>query len=131
MSDFREGRLGLYRRWRRNWTFPGVLQNGLFRSDPVTHFNEIGKFFYLSLRSDGFIIFLRRRLGFNERRPILGTIVSPRRRIGGDKEWFTIDKNVGGMGHGFQYQIWTDFFACDVRRIQQIHRWRGYLADPD
>ena len=32
---------------------------------------------------------------------------------GGDKEWFTIDKT-GGTGHGFQYQFWTGFFACDT-----------------
>ena len=31
---------------------------------------------------------------------------------GGDKEWFTIDKT-NGVGHGFQYQFWTGFFACD------------------
>ena len=31
---------------------------------------------------------------------------------GGDKEWFTIDKT-NGTGHGFQYQFWTGFFACD------------------
>ena len=32
---------------------------------------------------------------------------------GGDKEWFTIDKT-NGTGHGFQYQFWTGFFACDT-----------------
>ena len=34
------------------WTFPGVLQNNVFRSDPVTNSDEIGQFFYLSLQSD-------------------------------------------------------------------------------
>ena len=32
---------------------------------------------------------------------------------GGDKEWFTIDRT-NGTGHGFQYQFWTGFFACDT-----------------
>jgi hypothetical protein len=31
--------------------------------------------------------------------------------IGGDKQWFTIDKT-GGPGHGFQYQAW-DTAGCD------------------
>jgi hypothetical protein len=31
---------------------------------------------------------------------------------GGDKEWFTID-TTSGTGHGFLYQFWTGFFACD------------------
>ena len=35
-----------------HWTFPGVLQNGVFRSDPVTNSDEVGNFFYLSLQSD-------------------------------------------------------------------------------
>src|SRR5437762_1534939 len=30
----------------------------------------------------------------------------------GDKQWFTID-TTGGTGHGFLYQFWTEFFACD------------------
>src|SRR5204863_345725 len=30
----------------------------------------------------------------------------------GDKEWFTLDRTPASMGHGFQYQFWTGFFAC-------------------
>ena len=57
MSDFREAGWGYTADGGVTWTFPGVLQNGLFRSDPVLHFNEVGNFFYLSLRSDGFSFF--------------------------------------------------------------------------
>ena len=32
-------------------TFPGVLQNNIFRSDPVTNSDKTGQFFYLSLQS--------------------------------------------------------------------------------
>jgi hypothetical protein len=32
------------------------------------------------------------------------------------KQWFTIDRTAG-PGHGFQYQFWTDFFPCSIRRI--------------
>ena len=78
ISDFRQAGWGYTTDGGDAWTFPGVLQNDLFRSDPVLHFNEVGNFFYLSLRSDG-LIFLRRRLGFIKRRPILGTVTENRR----------------------------------------------------
>src|SRR6266404_5081686 len=56
-SNFRQGGWGYTTDGGLNWTFPGVLQNNVFRSDPVTQSNELGNFFYLSLRSDGFSFF--------------------------------------------------------------------------
>jgi hypothetical protein len=50
-SDFREGGWGYTTDGGVHWTFPGVLENNVFRSDPVTLANEIGRFFYLSLES--------------------------------------------------------------------------------
>jgi len=112
-SDFREGGWGYTTDAGVHWTFPGVLQDGLFRSDPVLHFNETGDFFYLSLRSDGFSFFcddVWNSLNGGQS----WSLLSPEKGAhGGDKQWFTIDKNVGGMGHGFQYQFWTEFFACE------------------
>src|SRR6266545_5297622 len=112
-SDFRQAGWGYTSDAGVHWTFPGVLQAGLFRSDPVLHFNEVGDFFYLSLRSDGFSFFcddVWDSLNGGQS----WSLLSPEKGAhGGDKEWFTIDKNVGGMGHGFQYQFWTNFFACD------------------
>src|SRR5215216_4576034 len=104
-SDFREAGWGYTTDAGIIWTFPGVLQAGLFRSDPVLHFNEVGDFFYLSLRSDGFSFFcddVWDSLNGGQS----WSLLSPQEGAhGGDKEWFTIDKNVGGMGHGFQYQF--------------------------
>jgi hypothetical protein len=112
MSDFREAGWGYTTDGGATWTFPGVLQNGLFRSDPVLHFNEVGDFFYLSLRSDGFSFFcddVWDSLNGGQ----TWSLLSPEKGAhGGDKEWFTIDRT-GGMGHGFQYQFWTEFFACE------------------
>src|SRR6266581_8104537 len=48
-SNFRQGGWGYTTDGGVHWTFPGVLQNNVFRSDPVTNSNEIGNFFYLSL----------------------------------------------------------------------------------
>src|SRR5437763_6813203 len=71
-SDFRQSGWGYTTDAGLHWTFPGVLQNGIFRSDPVTHCDETGKFFYLSLESDqAQSFFLRRRLGLDKRRPNL------------------------------------------------------------
>jgi hypothetical protein len=48
-SDFRQAGYGYTTDGGTTWTFPGVLQNNVFRSDPVTGSDETGDFFYLSL----------------------------------------------------------------------------------
>src|SRR4029077_14296459 len=50
-SDFRQSGWGYTTDAGMTWTFPGVLQNNVFRSDPVTKSDEAGNFFYLSLQS--------------------------------------------------------------------------------
>src|SRR5213080_2932463 len=103
-SNFRQGGWGYTTDGGVHWTFPGVLQNNVFRSDPVTKSNEVGQFFYLSLQSNQqqsfFCDDLWRSTNGGQ------TWVeqsSDRGGGGGDKEWFTIDKT-NGPGHGFQYQ---------------------------
>ena len=49
LSNFRQGGWGYTTDGGFHWTFPGVLQNNVFRSDPVTDSDETGTFFYLSL----------------------------------------------------------------------------------
>ena len=49
LSNFRQGAWGYTADAGIHWTFPGVLEPGVFRSDPVTNSNETGTFFYLSL----------------------------------------------------------------------------------
>ena len=53
-SDFRQGGWGYTTDAGVTWTFPGVLEPGVFRSDPVTHSDEIGNIF-LSQSSVGTI----------------------------------------------------------------------------
>src|SRR5205807_312070 len=103
-SNFRQGGWGYTTNGGLNWTFPGVLQNNVFRSDPVTQSNEIGNFFYLSLQSDQNLSFFCDDLWRSTNGGQSWVEQSPDRGAGGgDKEWFTIDKT-GGPGHGFQYQ---------------------------
>jgi hypothetical protein len=115
-SNFRQGGWGYTTDGGITWTFPGVLQNNVFRSDPVTNSDEVGNFFYLSLRSDGFSFFCDDLWGSTnggqswvERSPDEGA-------GGGDKQWFTIDKT-GGPGHGFQYQL-DDGINCNGGGVQ-------------
>src|SRR6266480_856110 len=48
-SDFRQGGWGYTTDAGTTWTFPGVLELNVFRSDPVLGSDEAGSFFYLSL----------------------------------------------------------------------------------
>ncbi|HEX8489554.1 MAG TPA: sialidase family protein [Chthoniobacterales bacterium] len=98
MSNFRQAGYGYTSNGGTSWTFPGVLEQGVFRSDPVLAANATGSFFYLSLLQTLFDDMWRsldggaswNRLGF---------------ATGGDKQWFTID-NTNSPGGGFQYQWW-------------------------
>lgn len=103
-SNFRQGGWGYTTDGGVNWTFPGVLQNNIFRSDPVTQSDEVGQFFYLSLQSDSQQSFYCDDLWRSTNGGQTWTEQSPDRSLGGDKEWLTIDKT-NGPGHGFQYEI--------------------------
>jgi hypothetical protein len=103
-SNFRQAGWGFTTDAGAHWTFPGVLQNGIFRSDPVTNSDEIGQFFYLSLQSDVNLSFFCDDLWRSTNGGQTWVERSPDRGAGGgDKQWFTIDKT-NGPGHGFQYQ---------------------------
>ncbi|MGC2627398.1 MAG: sialidase family protein [Candidatus Udaeobacter sp.] len=103
-SNFRQGGWGYTTDAGITWTFPGILQNNVFRSDPVTQSNEVGQFFYLSLQSDANQSFFCDDLWHSTNGGQTWTEQSPDRSAGGDKEWLTIDRT-NGPGHGFQYQI--------------------------
>src|SRR6058998_3275239 len=103
-SDFRQAGWGYTTDGGIHWTFPGVLQNNVFRSDPVTNSDEIGQFFYLSLQSDVNLSFFCDDLWRSTNGGQSWTLLSGEQGAGGgDKEWFTIDQT-NGPGHGFQYQ---------------------------
>jgi len=117
-SNFRQGGWGYTTDAGVHWTFPGVLQNGIFRSDPVTKSDEVGNFFYLSLQStwptqtfycDDLWRSTNGGQSWVEQSPDRGA-------GGGDKEWFTIDKT-NGPGHGFQYQA-DDGINCSGGGVQ-------------
>lgn len=98
-SNFRQAGWGYTTNGGTSWTFPAVLESGVFRSDPVLGAETSGRFLYLSLlqtlfddmwgSSNGGASWTK--LGF---------------ATGGDKQWFTVD-NTNSSGHGFQYQCWS------------------------
>src|SRR5712675_2940662 len=91
-SNFRQGGWGYTTDGGVHWTFPGVLENNVFRSDPVLDSNESGTFFYLSLLQSFCDNIWRSINGGQSWTSLPGT-------SGGDKQWFTVDRTAG-PGHG-------------------------------
>src|SRR6266550_4124351 len=111
-SNFRQGGWGYTIDGGVHWTFPGVLEDNVFRSDPVTGSDETGTFFYLSLLETFCENMYRSTNGGQS-----WTELQPNGLAeGGDKQWFTIDKTCG-PGHGFQYQS-SDGINCSGSGVQ-------------
>jgi len=98
-SNFRQAGKGYTTDGGTTWTFPGVLESNVFRSDPVLVSTGTGNFFYLSLLTTFFDDMWRSLDGGQS-----WLNIAPAK--GGDKQWFTID-NTSSVGHGFQYQFWS------------------------
>jgi hypothetical protein len=98
-SNFRQAGFAYTTNGGRNWTAPGVLENNVFRSDPVLKTDGTGRFYYLSLLQTFFDNMWRSLDGGQSWTNIA-------QADGGDKQWFTID-NTNSTGHGFQYQCWS------------------------
>ncbi|GAB4301605.1 MAG: hypothetical protein Kow0098_29730 [Ignavibacteriaceae bacterium] len=104
-SNFRQAGYGFSTDGGQTWTFPGVIEPGVFRSDPVLDTDAQGNFYYNSLtNSPEFMchVFKSTDGGFTWSD---GTFAQ-----GGDKQWMTIDKT-DGSGSGHIYAFWTSFFS--------------------
>jgi hypothetical protein len=101
-SNFRQGGYGFTNNGGVTWTFPGILENNVFRSDPVLFADDTGRFFYNSLMQ-AFFDDIWRSLNGGQTWTNLN---APGNATGGDKQWQTID-NTSSTGHGFQYQSWS------------------------
>jgi hypothetical protein len=130
LSNFRQGGWGYTTDGGTTWTFPGVLENNVFRSDPVLNSDETGRFFYLSLL-ESFCDDIWRSTNGGQ----AWTRLPPEGAAGGgDKEWFTIDKT-NGMGHGFQYQAWSTAAPCSFGQFSRSTdgglTWQSPLSIPN
>jgi hypothetical protein len=100
-SDFREAGWAYSTNGGLNWTFPGVLEPGVFRSDPVLGSTADGTFYYLGVITNGNLhcdFFRSTNSGVTWQ--LVGLAQ------GGDKEWMTID-TTRGSGRGNIYQAWS------------------------
>jgi hypothetical protein len=111
-SNFRQGGWGYTIDGGVHWTFPGVLEDNVFRSDPVTSSDETGTFFYLSLLQT----FCENMYQSTNGGQSWTELQPDGLAEGGDKQWFTIDKTAG-PGHGFQYQS-SDGINCSGNGVQ-------------
>ncbi len=115
-SNFRQAGYAYSRDAGRTWTFPGVLDPGVFRSDPVLRPDAQGRFYYYSLLEDyDCSMFLSDDGGRSWSGPI--------EAFGGDKAWISVDRT-GGMGHGNVYIAWDQYNCCG-NRIFTLSRNRG------
>lgn len=85
----------------QSWTFPGVLEPGVFRSDPSLDADSHGTFFYQSLKGNLRADVFRSTNGGVTWLPAVA-------EFGGDKNWLAIDRT-GGPSDGFLYGIWQRF----------------------
>lgn len=103
-SNFRQAGYGFTTNGGNTWTFPGAIDPGVFRSDPVLDTDADGTFFFNSLESDFTCdVFLSSDGG--------ATWDSGSYALGGDKQWMSIDRNPGA-GQGHIYIAWYPFIGC-------------------
>ncbi len=103
-SNFRQAGLAYTQDGGQSWTFPGVLDPGQFRSDPVLASDLDGVFHYSSLSSLSSIEFFTSFDGGV-------TWTAPVPAFGGDKQWIAVARTCG-LGKGHIYQIWNVQFTC-------------------
>ena len=104
-NNFRQAGYGYSTDGGGSWTFPGVIDPGLFRSDPVLDFDADGNFYYNSLQND----FSCDVFQINDGGVVWGPAAQAK---GGDKQWMRIDRS-GGASDGHNYSYWnTSFTTC-------------------
>jgi len=91
----------------QSWTYPGNIEPGVFRSDPVLDVDPDGTFYYNSLShniSGDFICTVYRTIddSFDWDEGVFA--------LGGDKQWMRID-NTGGVGEFNIYSNWTKYWS--------------------
>jgi len=107
-SDFRQAGWAYTADGGNTWTFPGVIEPGVFRSDPVLSSDADGNFFYNSLTADGGSTNFRCHVF----KSVDGGMTwdTGVYAWGGDKQWQIID-TTDGIGRGNIYAAWNSFYS--------------------
>ncbi len=104
-SDFRQAGYGYTLDGGETWTFPGVIDPGVFRSDPVLDADAEGNFYYNSLTNVGGYtcdVYIIEQGGV--------TWDDGTDARGGDKQWMVVDQT-NGIGAGNIYSNWNESFT--------------------
>ncbi len=106
-NSFRQAGYGYSDDGGETWTFPGVIDPGQFRSDPVLDFDTNGNFYYNSLGVDNVDnmwcdVFRITDGGFEWDDGVYAQ--------GGDKQWMRIDRT-DGLGSGNIYAAWNQSYS--------------------
>lgn len=103
-SSFRQSGVSYSTNGGLSWTFPGVLEAGTFRSDPVLASDASGVFYYLGITNNSTFAcdLLRSTDGGATWQPAGAA-------LGGDKEWMAIDTSTS-PGRGNIYLVWSPFY---------------------
>jgi hypothetical protein len=103
-SNFRQAGYAYSDDGGATWNFPGVLQPGQFRSDPVLAADSDGTVFYYSLSTVRSV-----EMFVSEDGGVSWSAAIP--AFGGDKAWIAVD-TTRGVGDGHVYAIWNPQFTC-------------------
>lgn len=104
-SNFRQAGFGYTSNGGQTWTFPGVIEPGIFRSDPVLESDAYGNFYYNSLAVEPTYfcdVFNSLDGGASWGNKTYAQ--------GGDKQWMEIDKS-NSSGNGHIYAYWNGSFS--------------------
>lgn len=106
-SNFRQAGYAYTTDGGRRWRFPGVIQPGIFRSDPVLDADRFGNFYYNSLTQVGggfqCNVFKSTNGGATWDAGVFAQ--------GGDKQWMIVDRTAS-IGEGNHYAFWTSSFSA-------------------
>ncbi len=109
-SNFRQAGYAYTSDGGQSWTFPGVIEPGVFRSDPVLAVDVDGVFYYNSLGHNDvgdFVCHVFRSQDGG------ATWDGGTPAYGGDKQWMVIDRT-DSVGQGNIYAYWTLWYSsCD------------------
>jgi hypothetical protein len=124
-NNFRQAGYGYTTDAGQTWTFPGVIDPGIFRSDPVLRCDGDGNLYYNSLTSANDAYSTNTYMSTNGGEYWeMGTYA-----YGGDKQWISIDMTKG-PGEGNIYEFWNGAYsACDYNNFTRSTDWNGSYED--
>ncbi len=105
LSNFRQAGWGYTTDGGQSWVFPGVLDSGIFRSDPVLDYDADGNFYYNSLTIDPDTNYLCKVFKSTSGGDLWESGIDAG---GGDKQWMAIDRSTGS-GRGNIYADWSQY----------------------